>query len=459
MPAISLGPIASGLPRDLVDKLVDAEREPIRQLEARKQNEEAKLKLAQDLSSKVTDISAGIKDLTRYRSFRDLMAVNGRPEIMDVTVDKNTAEPGTYQIEVKQLAGRSSMLSNGFEDPDNTQVGAGYFSYTLPSGDTKEVYIDPDNSTLNGIAKTINSQKDLNLNAIVVDDGTGEENPFRLIISHNKSGENSDAEFPSFYFLDGDDDFYLEEERPAQNSVVSVNGFEVEFEGNKISTLLPGVTLDLKDAAPGKEFTLKIQEDNKSIRGKVEAMVEKLNETLGFIQGQNKLDKDSNTRNSLGGDITLQTLEYKIRNLVITPLETEYGNVRLADMGIQFNRNGLLDFNGDKFEKNLNENFNAVAQFFVGLEDAGDGFANRLDVAAKSMTRQEGVVSSRLEGIKRRIRDIDRQIEMKERQIAVTERALKDKFSKLEGTIAKLKAQQASVQGALGGGSLLPGLG
>lgn len=459
MPAISLGPIASGLPKDLVQRLVEAEREPIRQLEARKQFEEAKLKLAQDLSKRVTDISGGIKDLTRYRSFRDLMPVNGRPELMDVTVDKNTAEPGTYQIEIMQLAGRSSMLSNGFPDPDDTQVGAGYFSYTLPNGDVKEVYIDPENSTLEGIAKLINSQKDLDLNAIVVDDGTGSESPYRLIISHNKSGEVNDAEFPEFYFLDGDEDFYLDKEKMAQNSVIKVNGFEVEFEGNKVSTLLPGVTLDLKDAAPGKEFTLKIQEDTKSIRGKVEAMVEKINQTLSFIQEQNKLDKDSDTRSTLGGDITLQTLEYKIRQLVITPMPTEYGNVRIADMGVQFNRSGLLEFNGDKFEKALNENFGAIAQFFVGMEDAGDGFANRLDQTVRALTRQEGVVQTRVEGIKRRIRDIDRQIEMKERQIATTEKSLKEKFAKLEGTIAKLKAQQASVAGALGGGSLLPGLG
>lgn len=459
MPEIALGPIASGLPRDLVQRLVEAEREPIRKLEARKQDEEAKLKLAQDLSKRVSEMAAGIKDLTRYRSFRDLQAVNARPELMDVSVDKNTAEPGSYQIEVIQLAGHSSMLSNGFPDPDETQVGAGYFSYVLPNGEEREVYIDPENSTLNGIAKLINSQRDLDLNAIVVDDGVGEENPWRLIVTHNKTGEIFDAEFPEFYFIDGDEDFYLEKERMAQNSVIRVNGFDVEFPGNKVTTLLPGVTIDLKDAAPGKEFTLKIQEDVKSIRGKVEAMVQKVNEVLNFIQGQNKLDKDSNTRNTLGGDITLQTLEYKIRQLVSTPLPTEYGATRLGDMGIVFNRNGLLDFNGDKFEKALNENFTAVSQFFVGLEDAGDGWANQLDGAVRNLTRSEGVVSSRVEGIKSRIRDIDRQIETKERQIATTERFLKEKFSKLEGTIAKLKAQQASVQGALGGGSLLPGLG
>lgn len=453
-----MGSMASGLPKDIVQRLVEAEREPIRKLESRKKDEESKLKLVQDLSKRVGDITTSLKDLTRFRSFRDLMPVNSKPELMDVTVDKNTAEPGAYQIEVVQLAGQSSMMSNGFADPDDTQVGAGYFSYELPSGEVKEVYIDPDNSTLNGIAKTINSQRDLDLNAIVVNDGTGEENSWRLIINHKKTGETNDAEFPEFYFVDGDEDFFLEKERIAQNSKLRVNGFEVEFEGNKITTLLPGVTIDLKDAAPGKEFTLKVEEDTKSIRGKVEAMVQKLNEVLTFIQQQNKLDKDSNTRNTLGGDITLQTLEYKVRSLVTTPLETEYGAVRMQDLGVVFNRGGTLDFNGEKFEKIMAENFGAVSQFFVGLEDGGDGFASRMENTVKGMTRDDGVVRSREDGIKRRIRDIDRQIEMKERHIEKVEQTLKEKFARLEGTIANMKAQQAQVAGALGGGGILPGM-
>lgn len=454
-----MGSMASGLPKDIVQRLVEAEREPIRKLESRKKDEEGRLKLAQDLSGKVSEIGATLKDLTRFRSFRDLMAVNSQPELMNVSVDKTLAEPGSYQVEIMQLAGQSSMMSNGFEDPRDVEIGAGYFSYELPSGEVKEVYIDPDNSSLEGIAKLINSQRGLDLHAIVVNDGTGSDAPWRLIVNHKKTGEVNDAEFPSFYFVDGDEDFYLDQERIAQNSKVKVNGFEVEFEGNSITTLFPGVTIDLKDAAPGKEFTLKIEEDNKSIRGKVEAMVAKLNEVLGFIQQQNKLDKDSNTRNTLGGDITLQTLEYKVRQLVTTPIGTEFGGVRMADLGVQFNRTGLLDFNGDRFEKMLAQNFDAVSQFFVGLEDGGDGFATRLDGTVKGMTREDGVVHSRVDGIKRRIRDIDRQIEMKERQIEKTEQTLKEKFARLEGTIANLKAQQASVAGALGGGgSILPGM-
>lgn len=454
MPAVTLGPIASGLPKDLVPKLIEAEREPIRQLEAKKANEEARLKLAQDLMSRVNSITSGIKDLSRFRNFRELSPVNGRPDLMDVQVDKNFADAGNYQIEVVQLAGRSSMMSNGLPDADDTMVGAGYFSYRLPSGEEKEVYIDEDNSTLNGIAKLINSQKGLDLQALVVNDGVDEDAPYRLIVTHKGSGEVNDAEFPDFYFLDGDEDFFMDKEHPAQNSVLKVNGFDVEFEGNKITTLFPGVTLDLKDAAPGKEFTLNITEDMKSIKGKIQGVVDKINESLKFVQEQNKLDKDSNTRNTLGGDVTLQNFEYKIRSLVMTPISTEYGSVRLGDMGVQFNRDGLLTTQEEKLEAALNKNFNAVAQFFTGVSD-GDGFANQLQETVTGMTQTNGIVQSRVDGIRRRIKELDHQIEMKERQVANLETSIKEKFARLEGTIAGLKSQQASLASLGGGGGLL----
>ena len=443
----------------MVEKLVDAEREPIRQLEGRKKNEEARLKLAADLISKIGSITSGIGDLTKFRQFRELVAGVGRPDLMDVTVDQSKADPGAYNIEVVQMAGRSSMMSNGLPDPNETEIGAGYFSYTMPDGDTREVYIDPDNSTLEGIAKTINGQRALNLNAIVVNDGTGSDEPYRLIVTHSKTGETNDAEFPDFYFLDGDSDFYLEKERPAQNSVLKVNGFSVEFEGNKIDSLFPGVSIDLKDIAPGKEFTLNIKEDIKSVKGKVQAVIDKINQVLGFIQQQNNLDKDSNTTNTLGGDITLQMLEYKIRQMVITPLPTEGGYVRLSDVGISFNRGGTLQLQEEKLDKALNTNFEAVAQFFTGIEDDGKGFSGQLKDVVASLTRSNGAVQSRVDGIKNRIRDIDRQIEMKQRQVEQAANNIKEKFAKLESTMANLRSQQAQAAALGGGGGLLPGLG
>ncbi len=456
--AISLGPIASGLPKDIVDRLMEVEQRPLKALGDRKANEESRLALVQDLLQRLRDAKTDLDALGKYREFRLLLANIPRDDLMAMTIDSEIAEPGEYQFEIKQLSGRSSMLSNGFEDPNDTQIGVGYFSYDLPNGETEEVFIDYDNNTLQGIANKINDQKNLNLQALVVDDGAGTENPWRLIIAHKESGEINDAEFPTFYFVDGDEDFYLDKERPAQNSVVSVNGFDVEFASTKFDTLLPGVTIDLKDADPGTEFTVKIQEDIESAEAKVRAVVEKLNNILQFIQTQNKIDENTDTRKTLGGDITLQNLESLIRRMVMENYPTSDGGMRFADLGVTFQRDGLLKINDNKLKNAVTARFEQVGEFFAGINDNGSGFVGKLSGSIKNYTKFNGLVDSRQQGIKRRIDDIDRQIETKERQVEKTRDDLKRKFATLESTMARLKGQQAQVSAALGSSDGLGGL-
>ena len=47
----------------------------------------------------------------------------------------------------------------------------------MPDGTTKDIYVDSDSASLNGIAKPINSDKSNGLNARVVNDGTGSDAP------------------------------------------------------------------------------------------------------------------------------------------------------------------------------------------------------------------------------------------------------------------------------------------
>ncbi len=453
MAGFTLGPIASGLPKDIVDRLMEAERRPLEMLQLRKKNEEDRLKLVGDLSSRLSNANAEFSKLGRFKDFRELGNTVGRPDLMDITVNKDLAEPGEYQIQVMQLAGRSSMMSNGFEDPNNTQIGVGYFSYDLPSGETKEIYIDDTDNTLYGIAKKINSERSLSLQAIVVNDGTGSDEPWRIIVSTQKSGEANDAEFPEFYFVDGDQDFYMDQEKPAQNSVLKVNGFEVEFEGTRIDTLFPGVIMDLKDADPGKEFQLRVFEDRAKVEDKITGVVNKINEVLVFIQQQNKLDESSNTSNTLGGDVTIQNIESLIRRAVTTPIETDFGPIRFSDMGVTFQRTGLLEENKGKLEKALEDNFEAVAQFFTGRpEEPGSGFTTKLVNKIKSFIQPGGVVASRNEGLKQRIQDVDRQIERTEKNLESTRAMLTQKFANLDAAMARMKGQQQYVGAMAGGG-------
>ncbi len=455
LPPISLGTNIPGLPKDIVEQLMAAKRRPIVQLEKRKENEEARLKLISTLSEHLNGFNSKFNGLSTFSKFQELKGSVGEPDLLDISINKELAKPGEYRLEILDLAENSSMISNGFADPNKTDIGVGYFSYELPNGEEREVYIDGNENTLYGIAKKINAQKDLNLDALVVNDGTGEENSWRLIVNYKDTGEVNDAEFPNFYFIGGDEDFSLDQERPARNAVLKVNGFSIEFDKSKINELLPGITLDLKRSAPGKEFTLKIEADEVKIGEKIKSFVGNMNKIFSFIQDQNKLGEDTDTSKTLGGDITIQNIESMLRRLVITPLKTGKGTLRLNDIGITFQRDGTLSIKEEKLNQKLETDLDSVKEYFAGINSNGNGFAGKAMKMIQNYTKINGTVRAREDGIKRRIQDIEKQIESKERELEVTKKHLKRKFSKLEATLVRLRSQQQQVQATLGGSSLL----
>ena len=262
-----------------------AERIPINNMETRKGKIEDKKGLVGELIQTVEGIRGSLLTASSARSLREL-SVETNEAIIGINADKNIAEPASYQFEVKQLAQKSSAMSSGFEDPEDSYVGVGFIQYKLPSGDEKEIYVDSDNSSLKKIAKLINRDDQSGLRASVINDGSDSGTPWRLILSLEETGDVNKAEFPYFYFVDGEDDLYLEFEREAQDAIVALDGFEVELPKNKTSELIPGLTIDLKKAQPGEEFSINISEDTKAVADKVKGVVDGLNAVLAFIKQQ-----------------------------------------------------------------------------------------------------------------------------------------------------------------------------
>lgn len=456
--ANTLNPVSSGKFQKFVRDIIQAEREPIRQMEARKANENERLKLLQEFLGKVRKLPEIYKELESFRKFRELKPEWPAKDQMDVFVDKETAEPGEYQIEVVQLAGKRSMISNGYESPDD-EIGIGYFSYDTPSGDVTSIFIGPGDNTLRGLVNAINRERHSGVTAALINDGWGEDTPWRAVISTKKSGIDNDAEFPEFYFLDGDFRFYEDEGRAAQNAIIKFNGFEIMAQTNRFE-LLPGVVLDLKQAKEDYEFTLTITEDIAKIAAKVKALVEAINAVLDFIGKQNKLDAHTPTIRTLGGDTSLFTVESRVRSWIFEAFNVDPDDdeifMRLSEVGINFEKTGLLNFNEDKFKKAVSANFDYVGSLFAGA----DNFIAQL----KSMTDgfllpEVGVVVAREKGIRDRIKTIDEDITRKEANLVRREESLRRKFAQLEGFINQMQGQQQFFAQSLGGSTVIPGVG
>lgn len=454
MSGVRLSGFSGAIPPNLVDQLVEAEKIPVKQLEKKKLKEEDTLKLVGDLEAKIQEIPKNLGELLNSKGFSDLKLISGDENVLSGSVDPDAAPTGEYGIEVIQLAQKPGAMTSGFPDRDKTQIGVGYIKFNTPEG-VKEVYINSENSTLEGIASAIN-RSGTGLRANIIEDRKDPNNPFRIIVTGLATGQDKNVSFPTVYMLDGDRDFYFDQERPSQNAKIKIDGFEVEVPENKIENLIPGVTLDIKSAAPGREIKVFVKEDMEKISGKIKNFVEAYNGALGFIQGQAKLQKASDGREKLGplgGDSLLRNIENTLRRIIQNPPLGVQGDIkRLNQIGIEFNRNGTLNFSDEKFNKTLKSDPKSVVAFL-----RGDGFATgfvpgvRREVS-NIMNGQFGALSNRKKALTERVSRINRQIEQKERQIEKKEDQLRKKFADLETKVSQIQNQGQAFK-AMGGGA------
>ena len=450
MASVTIGGLSSGLPANLVDQLVDAERLPIRNLENRRAKAENKLGLVQEMETKINAIKETIGDLATQKGFSDIKLETGDPNIIQGTVDAALAPKGNWNIEVIKLAEKSSVLTNGFPDKDKTEIGIGYFKFDTSDGE-KEVYINGKNNTLSGAAQAINNAN-IGMRAAVISDRADPDNSYRIMITSETVGGDNKIEYPTLYFLDGDQDLYFDKENEAKNGRVKVDGFEFEINENSLNDIIPGVTLNLKQSAPGKSIGVTVSEDQSEVSTKVGGFVAAINEVLGFIQTQNRVDQNTDTSMTLGGDSLLRSVENRLRRLIQNPQYGISGSItRLNQIGIQFNRNGTLDLDEDKFNSVLGSNSEDVKNFFAG-DGFETGFITSLKRDLATTTNQAfGPVAMRKKSLQQNIRRLDQNITNKERHLEKREQQLRNKFAKLEQTMSGLN-QQGSALAALGGG-------
>lgn len=451
MPIRVSGLSASGLPPNLVDQVVEAEKIPIKTMQDQKAKIEDKVKLVNEFETKLRDINKDMVSLIGARGFSDKKLNSSFPDLINGTIDPNLAETGEWTLEVTQLAGKPSVVSNGFPDKDQTRVGVGYVKFDTPDGE-KEVYISDENSTLEKMAQAINSAS-VGVRATVVDDKSNGDSGYKLEISGLKTGEDKEIVFPTMYLIDGDQDFQFESSNKAQNAKFKLDGHEFEVSDNLVKDIIPGVTLDLKRAQAGQPVRLNVTENFEAIGGKIKGFVDSFNAALSFIQAQSKLNQDDKGNphmGPLGGDGMLRSAQSKLRNIIQDPQITDSKFKRIIELGVEFNRNGTLTFNQEKFNKIVNTEPEQAAKFFQG-DRVNTGFITQMNKKVSELVDgQVGPVGTRKKSYQDRISQMDQRIQLKERQVSKKEEQIRRQFAQMDEAISKLQSQTASLSN-LGG--------
>ena len=460
-PGIGSGLDVSGI----ISKLMQVEQQPLVQLNTREAKQQAQLSAFGSLKSVLSTLQDSVKALAKPALFNGYKAALTDTTLATISASSGAAA-GTHDIEVQSLAQSQKIKSEAFATT-STAIGSGTLTIAFGqyaedgtfSANTekaaKTITIDPDKSTLADIRTAIN-EANAGVTASIVNDGSGN----RLVIASKDTGlanalkitvgdadgnhtDNAGLSKLAFDASTGGT-MNMTETVAAKNAVVVIDGITVEKPANTISDALEGVTFNLLKAAPGTNTTLAVEKDKSSVEAAINTFIKAYNDLDKTIDNLSSYDAANKKASILTGDSTVRSVQNQVRAM-LTGNQSAGGISSLSELGISFQKDGSLALDSNKLKAALANPDKNIADFFTAPA-GGDNLASRMSNLIDGMTRSNGLISGRMDGINTTIKNIGKQREAMEFRLEGVEKRLRTQFTALDSMIASMTKTSSFLQ-------------
>jgi flagellar hook-associated protein 2 len=443
MASISSLGIGSGLDLNgLLHQLNEAERSKLEPIKQQIQNQQVRISAYGELQGGLSGFQASAQALNDASLFQSLSATANGDAVQAAAGPE--ASPGLYAIEVEQLATAGSLATQRVESLDDTlNDGQATLELSFTDSDLNHGVTIAENSTLEDVRDTINSDPEAAVNASIVNDGQG----YRLALMSQKTGEQAsivDADFDNLVTESALADKAVLQE--GQDAKFEVNGIAVESAGNQVDDAIQGVALSLEREGSS---TLTIEQDTKVVQQAVVDFVETYNELKGTAGRLTAYNGEDGQAGELIGDSTVRTIESRLRSDLSSGV-TDAGDIgMLADIGISLRVDGTLELDEARLEAALMQDPDGVGAFFAG-EAAADGMAGRLEATLDQLLDADGALEGAIGGAENRIESLNDRYTRTEQTIDATIARYQTQFSQLDGMIAQMNQTSAYLTEQLG---------
>jgi flagellar hook-associated protein 2 len=300
----------------------------------------------------------------------------------------NTGSSVTSTGTVSLASASGTPITVGGSNPAAAGFAAGTGGQYLGAGFTQDanqasasIVIDSKNNTLQGIRDTINKAS-LGVTATIVSDGSA--NPYRLVLTSNKTGEHStmkitvsgnggsaDPALAAMLGYDPGGAQNLQQTSAGQSTKLSVNGIAVTSESNTVSEAIQGVTLNVATLG---STSVNVATDSATVKTNVNNFVKAFNDLNASIRGVSSYNAGTKTAGPLFGDSTLRNLQSSLRsqlNKGVTGLSGQLSS--LSQIGITFQKDGTLAVDSSKLDKAIKDNLSDISALFAVVGSATDG--------------------------------------------------------------------------------------
>ncbi len=447
--AITAAGVGSGLDvENIVSQLMALERRPLNAMQQRESEFRADLSAFGRLKSAINNFKGAMEGLGTLEKFQVYAADSSDEDILTVSADSSAAQ-GVFSIHVERLAQNHKLAGAQVDDAENTLIGGNV-------GDKLELQIGDGSSgtlsinleagkTLEQLRDAINEdESNPGITASVLNVGGGSQ---RLILTSQESGYDSrivatetfDAASTALGLAEANkkpDGTPLDSLNDL-DAAFSVDGFDVTASSNTVTSVIDGISLDLKQTG---DADISIDRDVDAIKESMQGFVDAYNEVQGLIA--------SLGAGELSGDSTLRSLQGQLRGVLNTgPESVSSVFSSLGELGVATQRDGTLSFDSSDFESALNTDFSGVAQL---LANDDQGFAFRFAALAESILADDGLIDSREDGINSQIRTLEnRQLSLEDR-LELKEKAMRSQFAALDSLLGQMQSTSQFLVNQLG---------
>ena len=447
MASISSLGIGSGLDLNgLLDQLEAAEQKQLEPIVAQQASYEAKISAYGTLEGALNSFQEAVDKLGDPALYQSLSSsVEG--EGISASASE-LASPGRYDVEVTRLARAQSLASDGFDARDS-ELGAGTLSLTV-GGEDVSISLSQEDSTLEGLRDAINDAE-AGVSASIINTGDA-DNPYRLVLSSDKTGSEASISAVSFAPDDaadtelqtklafdkdslGADDSApgMHQSVAGEDAELTVNGITITSASNSVEGAIEGVDLTLTDVG---ETTVKVEYNNLALREAVSGFVDSYNELKDTMGTLTSFDAESGASGELLGDATLRSIESRLRGTLSGGVAQ--GDFRtLSDIGITLQLDGTLELDDERLDEVISSERGDLADFFTGGED-GVGLSDSLDDTLGAILDDGGLLDNATSGLETRMESLDRQYERTEQSIDATVERYRSQFGQLDSMIASM---------------------
>lgn len=430
-----LGALGAGSDIDttsLVDSLVAAERSPKETaLNSKIDTAEAKISAYGEVLSSLSLLETAFSGLNDAKDFADYTVdVTGNETstfttAFTVSATTDISAGSVDSVSVTSIATPERWATASRFLSENTAINDGNaFDIVITDAAGTATTISISGGTVATVAEAINDE-DIGVRARVVDTGAS-PNGYLITLESTSPGEDNAFSVTSTDSQSNTLGFSQLTGGAATNATLTVNGIDIERSSNTIDDVLDGITLNLIAPTSGTA-TISVTQNNDDAKARISALVDAYNSASVTFKDLMTVGGSNTNSGVLSGDGTLRFVSNRVKELFTAESSTATENLSyLNDIGVSFNRYGILEIDDDRLDSALNANYTDVVSIFSADTDnqstfgtadrgiAGDAIVTISDLMATdgAILRATTTLETRAADYADALADLDRRMEM-----------------------------------------------